>query len=322
MSLWHKLAACIAFGAMAGVGCVTDAPEEVSDPEPEVAVVQQTVLAAPAPTICTLGGVQDWCNANQNGNTQALGGSSNPCAQMCGTLSSSYHALVGAATSITSDIFETTMGQWTLCLGAAGLDAYALYSLWSDPWCADNPISCGISLFAGGICMAQECFTSVLSTNPYVAALAAVCDIGPVLGAAIERNGYCNQCITHINSEISMPINPEQGCFCERQEIWWGYLWNTNCGVSHTWAQTGTAQANCVDHDSDWLAAASPACTAAGAPSGSTFYRYSNCQFCTSDQPCWPAFQNALQQFQAFIQPPPPPVPVAVDAPDLPPPPP
>jgi hypothetical protein len=226
---------------------------------------------------------------------------------MCAMVTPSWLAIAGAVTTIASDLRGAATGSESdLCFAAACIDAVAIRNTLVDPWCANNPISCGYNLVSQGVCLAQECLGSTLSPNPYyVRLLAAVCAAGPILTAEIERRGYYSLCVQHIEREISVPINPQQGCFCDRQEMFDPGIFSSYraCGPSEPWTQIGTAQVNCRDHDSDWLPVASGACVAAGASNGDSFYRYSNCRFVTSaDLAGWAQFQNYLQQRQQLLR--------------------
>lgn len=240
-----------------------------------------------------------WCGNNQSGRRPELGGENNVCAQMCDTRIGFITSTANLATSLFADVVAvggSVSSQVVANLMACGVDAWAIQQLVDDPWCAQNPAQCGISIGANVGCCALEFVSAinVINTNPYYAGLSAACAAGPMLGSWIEMNGLLNLCRAHILNEISMPINHQQGCFCQRQEIRsnWGVY--HPCGAATQWAQVGTAQANCTNHDSDWLPVASAACQGDGASNGSTFYRYTNCQWTTNTQPNWCAFQNAF----------------------------
>jgi hypothetical protein len=283
-----------------------DAPPEVdaagpeADAAPPPAEARLTAQAAPLPpqgtfSINLVNDVDQWCKANGQGISNALGGANNPCASMCTTVWPYRVSLGGAIASIASDLRGIQKGSESdLCLAAMGFDAMTISLLLNESWCGENPIQCAYSTLANLACMGQECFTSLAHGPALAQVLAGVCDFGPILASHIEMVGYRNACTAHIQNEISMPIDHQVGCLCTRQEREGGVFGVGNCGPAQAWGQIGTAAANCTDHDSAWLPVASQACLGAGASNGWTYYRYSNCRYINSTDPQWGELTGAL----------------------------
>jgi hypothetical protein len=310
------IAAAVCLGSL--VGCVGDRTLDARDrPAPTAtSSTEQSVIAVTPPNNPTSSFYLDhpallfeeidiWCGNHQSGRLPALGASNNPCAQMCDTRIGFITSTANLATSLFADAIGAlprpgpdsgAAGQLGANLLACGVDAWAIEQLYNDSWCAQNPGQCTIGITANAACCALEFVNSVtvFTTRPAFAGLSAACAGGPMVGTWIEMHNYLEQCRTHILNETSMPISHQQGCMCTRQEIRSNWGVQHACGAPTQWAQVGTAQANCTNHDSDWLPVASAACQGDGASNGSTFYRYSNCQWVTNDQPGWCAFQGAF----------------------------
>ena len=269
-----------------------------------VAAVVQEARADVAAGPPASGGVMDiaaWCSDNQDGRAPGMGGPENPCALMCGTVGSTAAAVTNAAVSLAGNIpgFEI-IG----CLGDLGFNGAEIYeTLTDDSWCADNPVSCAAFVVSSGVCTAQSCFGG--GGNPYAYALEAVCTAAPLISATIERVGYYGLCVEYLASEIGMPINASQGCFCDRREFFDPGLFYSyqECVAERPAAQIGTAAANCRSgRQTDWLAAASPRCLDAGADNGDTFYQYDTCRFVTRDDAEGWAALRQYQQDQAALE--------------------
>ena len=131
------------------------------------------------------------------------------------------------------------------CLGDLGFNGAEIYeTLTDDSWCADNPVSCAAFVVSLDVCTAQSCFGG---GEPYAYALEAVCTAAPLISATIERVGYYGLCVEYLASEIGMPINASQGCFCDRREFFDPGLFYSyqECVAERPAAQIGTAAANC-----------------------------------------------------------------------------
>lgn len=280
-----SLAGVLALVALSGA-CV--APDDVD-------TGVDAVRAAPVPAASDVDTVARWCADHNGGDTRSLGGPTNPCVRMCGTVQGARDAarggIITAMIQLSSDFnpADTTRR----CIASLGGNADIIYrqirGMTTDPYCMAHPATCGLSLASTAMCTVASCFPP---TVPHGRAISAVCALAPILVNAWERGQYFNLCVQNIQNELSVPINPGQGCTCQRQEMRRSYGSYVACGPSQAWAQVGTAEANCANRDGDWLPVASTQCENDGASSGGTFYRYTNCHFVSAPNPEWCEFRQ------------------------------
>src|SRR5262249_8305361 len=97
-----------------------------------------------------------WCGNNQSGRRPQLGVESNPCALMCDTRLGFITSTANLATSLIADVVgavpSATQAQIAANLMACGVDAWATQQLVTDPWCAQNPVQCGIGIAPNVAC--------------------------------------------------------------------------------------------------------------------------------------------------------------------------
>jgi hypothetical protein len=262
---------------------------------PDADVGVDAVRAAPVPTRSDPDTVGRWCDDNHGGNTRSLGGPTNPCVRMCATVQgnrdAARSAIITGMIQLSQDFSLST--DVRRCIASFGGNADLIYNqirgMTSDPFCREHPVTCGLGLASTALCTVSSCMPP---TMPYGRAVSAVCAFAPILVNAWERGQYFSMCVQHIQNENSVPINPGQGCMCERQEMRGSFGRYTACGPQQTWAQVGTAEANCRNRDGDYLPLASEVCRADGASDGGTFYRYTNCHFVAAPNTEWCEFRQ------------------------------